>query len=91
MTTLPLLAPLARRLSASHLHHWIKELHSLVAGTQPGDEAFQHGFEQLAHRLSSSQPGQVELRRYPYGPEHRYFSWTKERRPITEQAELWLV
>ena len=34
---------------------------------------------------------QVELRTYQCGPEHKALGWTRERRPYTEEAELWLL
>jgi hypothetical protein len=34
---------------------------------------------------------QVELRTYQTGSEHKALGWTRERRPYTEEAELWLL
>lgn len=45
--------------------------------------------ERLATHLGGAQ--QVELRTYACGSEHKVLGWSRERRPYTEEAELWLV
>jgi hypothetical protein len=56
----------------------------------PGGRGLDQVYEQLAAALGQAGAEQVELKSYPFGPEHRYFGWSEERCPFTELAELWL-
>jgi hypothetical protein len=48
-------------------------------------------YETLAAQLRQAGAERVEVRSYPRGPEHRYFGWSEERRPVAKDAELWLL
>lgn len=48
------------------------------------------GCELVAEHLSSSGAKPAELRTYAGGAENRYYSWSREQRPLVEEAELWL-
>ncbi len=54
----------------------------------PGGPGLERCFERAAESLRPA--AQVEVASLPTGPEHHYFSWSVERRPFTEHAELWL-
>jgi hypothetical protein len=56
-----------------------------------GGQGLEQACERTAVHLRAAGADQVELKTFPYGAEHRYLSWRHERRPFTEEAELWLV
>lgn len=56
-----------------------------------GGQELDRACERLAAQMRKAGTAGVELQSYAYGPEHRYFGWTRERRPYTEEAELWLL
>jgi len=45
--------------------------------------------ERLTTHLTTAD--EVQLKTYPIGPEHKALGWSRQRRPYTEEAELWLV
>lgn len=47
--------------------------------------------ELLTTVLQRAGADRIELKTYPWGPGHRYFTWTGDRQPFPEEAELWLV
>ncbi len=57
----------------------------------PGSSNLEDVCELIAVHLKEIGDAQIDLASFPYGPEHRYFFWSRERMPIVEEAELWLL
>jgi hypothetical protein len=76
------------RISSAHITALAAELG--VMDPTVGSRGLDRGYEQLAAALRNAGAEQVQLKSYPFGPEHRYLGWSEERRPVAELAELWL-
>ena len=57
---------------------------------RPGSPGLEKAAGRVMHAMERSRGLEVEALSFPSGPEHRYFSWSDQRRPFPEKAELWL-
>jgi hypothetical protein len=56
-----------------------------------GGRELEQACERVAALLREAGAHQVGLTSFPCGADHRSYDWWQERRPFTEEAELWLV
>lgn len=56
-----------------------------------GEAGLTTAYQFIASILEEAGGKQIEIGNFPYGPEHRYWGWSTERKPFSELAELYLI